>query len=62
MLIRQYIKTNKNTFCKSFTFELPNPYWKVVDGKIYSVFATGKYGTNESVSYTHLTLPTTPYV
>lgn len=47
MLISQYIKTNKNTFCKSFTFELPNPYWKVVDGKIYSVFATGKYGTNE---------------
>ena len=43
MLISQYIKTNKNTFCKSFTFELP----KVVDGKIYSVFATGKYGTNE---------------
>lgn len=47
MLISQYIKTNKNTFCKSDTFKLPSPYWKVVNGRIYSVFATGKYGTSE---------------
>ena len=31
----------------SDVFELPSPYWKVVNDRIYYVFADGKYGTSE---------------
>ena len=34
----------------------------VEQGLIYGILALGVYITYKTVSYTHLTLPTTPYV
>lgn len=45
MLIQGYIRTNKGTFAKHDVFTADSPYWKIIGGRIYCVFATGKYGT-----------------
>ena len=45
MLVQEYIRTNKGNFAKHDVFTTDSPYWKIIDGRIYCVFATGKYGT-----------------
>lgn len=45
MLIQQYTRTNKGTFIKHDVFTADSQYWKIIGGRIYCVFATGKYGT-----------------
>lgn len=45
MKICKYIRTYKGNFVEVDSFPINNPYWKVIDGKIYSFYSTGQYGT-----------------
>ena len=49
---------------KTLSLKKSNEYHEIVGklGKVVKVDSSGKEGQLEAVSYTHLTLPTTPYV
>lgn len=50
--IRKYTKCSDGKFHLSEEFTSDSPYWKVIDGVIYYVFATGKYEVDYKESLT----------
>lgn len=44
--IGKYDRFSDGKFHLAEEFTSDSPYWKVIDGFIYSVFATGKYGVD----------------